>query len=73
MYAATLASWSFQIALAIAAQFNLELKQFNITNAFIHALINHIVYIRMLQGYLILGKILRLNKALYGLQILLLL
>jgi hypothetical protein len=68
-YAATLASRSFRMALAIAARFDLELKQFDVTNAFVHALIDRIVYIRMLQGYSIPGKILRLNKALYGLRI----
>jgi hypothetical protein len=72
-YTATLASQSFQIALVIAAQFNLELKQFNVTNAFVYALINRIVYMKMPRGYSILGKILKLNKALYSLQILLLL
>jgi hypothetical protein len=72
-YAATLASQSFRIALVIAARFNLELKQFNVTNAFVHTLINRIVYIKMPQGYLIPGKILKLNKALYSLQISLLL
>jgi hypothetical protein len=61
------------MALVIAARFNLELKQFDVTNAFVYALINRIVYMKMLRGYLILGKILKLDKALYGLQILLLL
>jgi hypothetical protein len=61
------------MALVIAARFNLELKQFNVTNAFVYALIDCIVYMKMLRGYLILGKILKLNKALYGLRILLLL
>jgi hypothetical protein len=68
-YTATLASQSFRIALAIAARFNLELKQFNVTNAFIHALINRIVYIRMPKGYSVLGTVLKLNKALYSLRI----
>jgi hypothetical protein len=68
-YAATLASRSFRMALAIAARFDLELKQFDVTNAFVHALIDRIVYMRMPRGYSIPGKILRLNKALYGLRI----
>jgi hypothetical protein len=61
------------MALVIAARFDLELKQFDVTNAFVHALIDCIVYMKMLRGYLILGKILKLDKALYGLRILLLL
>jgi hypothetical protein len=68
-YTATLASRSFQMALVIAARFDLELKQFNVTNAFVHALINRIVYIKMPRGYSIPGKILKLDKALYSLRI----
>jgi hypothetical protein len=37
--------------IAIAAKYNLELKQFDVTNAFVYALINREVYIRMLYSY----------------------
>jgi hypothetical protein len=57
------------MALAIAARFDLELKQFDVTNAFVYALINRIVYIRMPKGYSVSGIVLKLNKALYSLRI----
>jgi hypothetical protein len=37
--------------IAIAAAYNLELKQYKITNAFIYAVINQEVYIRMPNSY----------------------
>jgi hypothetical protein len=37
--------------IAIAAKYDLELKQFDVTNAFVYALIDREVYIRMLYGY----------------------
>jgi hypothetical protein len=61
------------MAIAIAARFNLKLKQYDVTNAFAHALIDRLVYMRMPRGYAQHGKILKLNKALYGLWISLLL
>jgi hypothetical protein len=39
-YAATLASRSFRLLIAIAAKHNLKLKQYNVINAFIHAIID---------------------------------
>ena len=55
--------------MAIAARYNLELRQYDITNAFVHALLDREVYTRMPQGYRKPGTILKLQKALYGLQI----
>ena len=37
-YVATLVAYSFRIIMAIVAYFNLEVKAFNIVNAFINAL-----------------------------------
>ncbi|KAI8930550.1 hypothetical protein NX059_012545 [Plenodomus lindquistii] len=68
-YAATLASRSFRMLMAIAAQHGLELKQFDITNAFVHAAMDRVVYMRMPKGHQKAGTILRVNKALYGLRI----
>ena len=39
-YAATLTGRSFRMLMAIAARFGLELRQFDVTNAFVHALID---------------------------------
>jgi hypothetical protein len=54
--------------MAIAARFDLELKQYDAVNAFVHAPMLNKVYMRMPQGYRQYGRILRLNKAVYGLR-----
>jgi hypothetical protein len=68
-YAATLASQSFRLLMAIAAYLNLELKQYDVTNAFVHATIDRVVYMRMPDGHRKPNTVLKLNKALYGLRI----
>jgi hypothetical protein len=68
-YAATLASRSFRMLMAIAAKYNLELKQYDVTNAFVHATMDRDVYMRMPKGYQKKGTILKVEKALYGLRI----
>jgi hypothetical protein len=50
-YAATLASRTFRLMMAIAAHNDLELKQFDVTNAFVHAAMDREVYMRMPMGY----------------------
>lgn len=67
-YAATLATRSFRTFTAIAARFDLELKQYDAVNAFVHAFLDRPVFTRMPQGHAKVGKIYRLNKALYGLR-----
>ena len=37
--------------IAIAAKYNLKLKQYNVTNAFVYATIDRDIYIRMPKGY----------------------
>jgi hypothetical protein len=68
-YAATLASRSFRMMMAIAAHYDMELKQYDVTNAFVHATMDREVYMKMPQGYRKPGTILQVNKALYGLRI----
>ena len=68
-YAATLASRSFRMLATIAAKHDLELKQYDVTNAFVHATIDREVYMRMPSGYQTPGTILSVQKALYGLRI----
>lgn len=68
-YAATLASRSFRMLMAIAAHHDMELKQYDVTNAFVHATMDREVYMRMPHGYQKPGTILQVNKALYGLRI----
>lgn len=68
-YAATLAGRSFRTLIAIAARFDLELIQYDVVNAFVHAHLDQDIFMRMPQGYRKPGTILKLNKALYGLRI----
>ena len=49
------------------AKFDLETYQLDAVNAFVHADIDEIVYIRLPLGYIKPRKVLKLNKALYGL------
>jgi hypothetical protein len=68
-YAATLAGRSFRMFMAITAKFDLELKQYNVTNAFVHATLDCNIYMRMPRGYQKPGTLLKLLKALYRLRI----
>ena len=68
-YAATLAGRSFRTLLAIAARDDLEMDQYDVVNAFVHATLEQDVYMRFPPGHHKQGKKLRLNKALYGLRI----
>lgn len=53
----------------MAARFDLEMIQYDIVNAFVHAPIDEKIFMRMPHGYRKKGMILQLNKALYGLRI----
>ncbi|KAG6999890.1 Retrovirus-related Pol polyprotein from transposon TNT [Fusarium oxysporum f. sp. conglutinans] len=68
-YAATLAGRSFRTLVAIAAKFDLEMVQYDVVNAFVHAPINQDIFMHMPPGYKKAGTILQLNKALYGLRV----
>jgi len=50
------------------AKFDLETLQIDAVNAFVHADLDKVVYMRLPPGYTEPGKVLRLNKALYGLR-----
>ena len=67
-YASTLAGRSFRTLMAIAARFDLELLQYDVVNAFVNAELKQDVYMRMPPGYRRPGRILKLQKALYGLR-----
>jgi hypothetical protein len=54
---------------AIAAKYDPELKQYHVTNAFVHASTNREINMRMPSGYQKSGTILKVQKALYGLRI----
>ncbi|KAJ8131105.1 hypothetical protein O1611_g2520 [Lasiodiplodia mahajangana] len=67
-YASTLAGRSFRTLMAIAAKFDLELKQYDAANAFVNATLDKEIYMKMPPGYRKSGTLLRLQKALYGLR-----
>jgi hypothetical protein len=67
-YAATLTGRSFRAIMAITARFDLELLQFDAVNAFVNAELDEDVFMRMPPGHRRAGRILKLNKALYGLR-----
>lgn len=67
-YASTLAARSFRILMAIAARFDLELVQYDAVNAFVNAILDRDVYMKMPPGYRKPGQILKLQRALYGLR-----
>lgn len=68
-YAATLAGRSFRTLIAIATRFDLELIQYDVVNAFVHAPIDRDIFMRMPHGYKRPRTVLKINKALYGLRI----
>src|SRR6266446_7625868 len=59
--------------MAIAAAFDLEIRQYNAVNAFTNAKLSKLVYYYCLEGFGQDGYVLELLMALYGLKILLLL
>ena len=56
---------SLRVLLAMVAKFDLETLQMDTVNAFVHADLDELVYMRMPPGFTVPGKVLRLNKALY--------
>ena len=67
--ATTLAATSLRVLLALTAKFDLKTLQLNAVNAFVHAeLLDKTVFMRMPPSYTEQGKVLKLNKALYGLR-----
>lgn len=57
---------SLRILLAVATKFDLEALQLDAVNAFVHANLDEIVFMRMPSGFSKNGKVLCLNHALYG-------
>jgi hypothetical protein len=70
-YAATLAARSFRIACAIAAHFDLEMKQFDVVNAFVNAVRKSEgppVICKLPPGFERPGYVVEVDRALYGLR-----
>jgi len=66
-YAATLASKSFRLLLAIIAFFDLEAEQLDVVSAFLHSDLKEKVYARHPPGFYRHGRCLLILRALYGL------
>ena len=66
--ATTLAITSLRVLLALVTKFDLETLQLDAVNAFVHADLDEIVFMRMPPGYGKQSKVLKLNRALYGLR-----
>jgi len=54
--------------MAITAKFDLETQQMDAVNAFVHCDLDETVFMKMPPGFEKEGKVLRLQKALYGLR-----
>jgi hypothetical protein len=67
-YAATLAARTFRALIAIANQFGLELLQYDVPNAFLHATLNRKLYAETPTGFKKDGELLQVLRALYGLK-----
>jgi len=68
-YAATLAAKSFRIAMAMAAREDLEIRQFDVVNAFLNAkLEGEPVYCELPEGFKEPGSCLELKSAVYGMR-----
>jgi Reverse transcriptase (RNA-dependent DNA polymerase) len=67
-YAATLAARSFRTLMALAARWDLEIRQLDAVNAFPNSELDEEVYIELPDGYKLPGKVGRLLRALYGLR-----
>ena len=66
--AITLAIISLHILLAVVAKFDLKTLQLDVVNAFVYENLDKTVFMRILLGYVQSGKVLKLNKASYGLR-----
>lgn len=67
-YAATLTARSLRVMISIAAKWDLELKQYDVQNAFTNSNMDENVWARLPPGYWKQGFCWKLMKALYGLR-----
>lgn len=68
-YAATLAGRSFRVLMALAARWDLEVRQLDAVNAFTNSELDELVYVELPEGFKEKGKVGLLIRALYGLRI----
>jgi len=58
----------YKTLFALAAHYNLEVNQMNVTIAFLYDSIDQVIYIELSHSYELSDKVALLNKALYGLK-----
>jgi len=59
---------TYKTLFALAAHYDLEVDQMNVTTAFLYGFIDQIVYVELPHSYELSDKVALLNKALYGLK-----
>jgi hypothetical protein len=67
-YASILMAISFRTLIAIAARFDLELTQWDVVNACVHADLPRVIFMKMPSGFIKHNTVMKLKKALYGLR-----
>ena len=68
-YAATVAMQTFRAMMAISAAFDLEVRSYDVKNAYVNAILPNSILCEMPSGYQQNGKCFELLRALYGLNI----
>lgn len=68
-YAATLAGRLFRVLMAIAARWDLEVRQLDAVDAFTNSELDKVVFVELPEGFKVKGKVGLLVRALYRLRI----
>jgi len=58
----------YKTLFVLAAHYDLEVNQMNVTIAFFYGSINQVVYVELSHNYELFDKVALLNKAFYGLK-----
>lgn len=67
-FAAVVKPMAFRALFAIAAYFDLDVKQMDVMTAFLNGIIKELIFIKLPQGYKKPGIVCKLQKGLYGLK-----
>jgi len=59
---------TYKTLFTLAAHYDLEVNQMNVTTAFLYGSIDQVVYVELPHSYGLLNKVALLNKVLYGLK-----
>jgi len=67
-FAPVMAYRTLRVLLSLAASLNLEIKQFDIVTAFLHAPVKEEIYMDLPDGYSVDDMVAKLHKAIYGIK-----